>query len=204
MSDGPSGRRHPRKPTPAERREARARSDDPAEVLDAAARLLEGRPRSEDEVRRRLIRLGYPPELVVEAVARLLAVGYLDDEAFARTWVESRDRARPRSEHALRRELGQKGLDRELIDAVLDERREVALAGGGDATPDEAAAELLLAKKLGPILREPDPRRRLRRAYALLARNGFSPDVCSTVAKRALATGADDGSVEPDGDQGVG
>ena len=93
---------------------------------------------------------------------------------------------------------------RAQIDAVLDERREAALAGGGDATPDEAAAELLLAKKLGPILREPDPRRRLRRAYALLARNGFSPDVCSTVAKRALATGADDGSVEPDGDQGVG
>ena len=33
----------------------------------------------------------------------------LDDEAFARAWVESRDRARPRGERALRAELRQKG-----------------------------------------------------------------------------------------------
>ena len=37
-----------------------------------------------------------------------------------------------------------------------------------------------------------ETRRRLQRAYALLARNGFSPDVCSTVAKRALAASAED------------
>jgi regulatory protein len=189
VSDQPAGRPpRPRKPTPGERREERSRSDDPAEVLDAAARFLEARPRSEDEVRRKLLRLGYRPELVEDAVARLLSVGYLDDEAFARSWVESRDRARPRGEHALRRELGLKGLDRGLIDTLLDERRDGALAGG-DGAPgaDEAAAERLLAKKLGPILREPDSRRRLQRAYALLARNGFSPDVCSAVARRALA-----------------
>jgi regulatory protein len=178
----------PRKPTPAERRAQRARSDDPSEVLDAAARFLEARPRSEDEVRRKLLHLGYRADLVDGAVAQLLAVGYLDDEAFARSWVESRDRARPRGEHALRRELGQKGVDRALVDGILGERRDDARAGG-DGAPgaDEAAAERLLAKKLGPILREPDPRRRLQRAYALLARNGFSPDVCSAVARRGLA-----------------
>ncbi len=202
MSDERTGRPpRPRRPTPAERREQRARSDDPAEVLDAAARLLEARPRSEDEVRRKLLRLGYRAELVDEAVARLLALGYLDDEAFARSWVESRDRARPRGEHALRRELGQRGVDRALIDEVLGDRRDASTGAGGEApaSPDEAAAERLLAKKLAPILREPDPRRRLQRAYALLARNGFSPDVCSSVARRALATGAAEGGGEDDG-----
>lgn len=190
-----SGRRgrpsRPAKPTPAERRERRAASDDPAEVLDAAARFLEARPRSEDEVRRKLLRLGYRAEMVEDAVAKLLTVGYLDDEAFARSWVESRDRAKPRGEHALRRELGMKGVDRTLVDAVLGSRRDEAQAAAADAgdtpvDPDEAAAERLLARRLGPILREPDPRRRLQRAYALLARNGFSPDVCSSVARRVL------------------
>jgi regulatory protein len=182
------GRPRPRKPTVAERRERRAQSDDPAEVLDAAARFLEARPRSEDEVRRKLLRLGYRAELVEDAVARLLTAGYLDDEAFARTWVESRDRARPRGEHALRRELGMKGVDRALIDEVLGERRDDSRSEDETATsPDEAAAERLLAKKLGPILREPDARRRLQRAYALLARNGFAPDVCSSVSRRLLA-----------------
>ena len=33
----------------------------------------------------------------------------LDDEAFARAWVESRDRARPRGERAIRQELGSEG-----------------------------------------------------------------------------------------------
>jgi len=178
----------PRRPTPAERREERSRSADPAEALDAAARLLEARPRSEDEVRRRLLRLGYQPGLVDGAVARLLALGYLDDAAFARSWVESRDRARPRGEHALRRELAQKGLDASLVAEVLAERRDAVAAGAPDAPgADEAAAERLLARRLGPILREPDPRRRLGRAYALLARGGFAPDVCSAVARRALS-----------------
>lgn len=195
MSDergGGSRPPRPRKPTPAERREQRSRTEDPAEVLDAAARFLEARPRSEDEVRRKLLRLGYPSAMVEEAVGKLLTVGYLDDEAFARSWVESRDRAKPRGEHALRRELGLKGVDRQLIDEVLGERRDDASSDeDGQINPDEAAAERLLAKKLGPILREPDPRKRLQRAYALLARNGFSPDVYSTVAKRALAASAE-------------
>lgn len=191
MSDQRAGRPpRPPRPTPSQRREQRSAVDDPAEVLDAAARFLEARPRSEDEVRRRLLGLGYRAELVEEAVGRLLAVGYLDDEAFARAWVESRDRARPRGEHALRRELDQKGVDRAPVDELLEERRADAAAEDEAASPDEAAAERLLAKKLGPILREPDPRRRLQRAYALLARSGFSPDVCSAVARRVVTASA--------------
>jgi regulatory protein len=191
----PDGSRppRPRKPGPAERREQRAAVDDPAEVLDAAARFLEARPRSEDEVRRRLLRLGYRAELVDEVVGRLLTVGYLDDEAFTRAWVESRDRAHPRGEVALRRELGRLGVDRAVVDVVLEERREDAVADdGGAASPDEDAAERLLRKRLPSVLREPDPRRRLQRAYALLARNGFPPDVCSAVSRRVLSEGVDE------------
>jgi regulatory protein len=181
----------PRKPTPAERREQRATVEDPSEVLDAAARLLEARPRSVAEVRRRLLRLGYGSTLVDLTVVRLAELGYLDDEAFARAWVESRDRSKPRGEHALRRELGLKGVDRSLVDGVLVDRREAAAAAmDSDAeasSPDEAAAERLLARRMPSILREPDPRRRLQKGYALLARNGFTPDVCSVVTKRAIA-----------------
>jgi regulatory protein len=187
-----SGRTRPLKPTPAERRAQRAEVDDPAQVLEAGARFLEATHRSVAEVRRKLTRLGYRPELVAEAIERLAELGYLDDDAFARAWVESRDRAKPRGEHALRRELGLKGVDRSLVDAVLDDRRQDAFlaAGTADDVPssaDEAAAERLLAKKLPAILRESDPRRRLQRAYGLLARNGFGPDVCSSVSKRLLA-----------------
>jgi regulatory protein len=191
-----------RKPSPAERREQRAGVEDPAEVMEAAARLLEARPRSVAEVRRRLGRLGYRPSLVDGILERLAEMGYLDDEAFARAWVESRDRSKPRGEHALRRELGLKGVDRALVDGVLGDRRDAETSDehAAGVSADEAAATRLLGRKMASILREPDDRRRLQKAYGLLARNGFSPDVCSSVAKRALAAAgaADDDEAEDD------
>lgn len=183
-----------RKSTPAERREERGAVDDVATVLDAAARFLEARSRSESEVRQKLARLGYRSELIEETIGRLHTLHYLDDEAFARTWVESRDRSKPRGEHALRQELGRKGVDRETVDAVIEERRDAAASfaeAAGDLVPDnadEAAAERLLDRKRAALLREPDARRRMQKAYAMLARNGFAPGVCSLVARRVVAS----------------
>jgi regulatory protein len=184
-----------RRETPAEGRARRGAVDDPAAVLDAAARFLEVRPRSIDEVRRRLREAGYRADLVDGAIERLADLGMLDDEAFARAWVESRDRARPRGERALRSELRRKGVSGALIAEVLGERGSASTETGrtGDPasasdrasseSPDDVAAARLLARRGGPAAREPDLRRRRAKAYALLARHGFDPDV----AGRALA-----------------
>jgi len=179
-----------RRETPAEGRSRRGAVDDPAVVLDAAARFLEVRPRSVDEVRRRLRDAGYRLDLVVTAIERLTDLGMLDDEAFARAWVESRDRARPRGERALRSELRRKGVVDSIVTEVLGER-DAGLGGGaapdgGEApaeSADETAAARLLARRGAAAAREADPRRRRAKAYALLARNGFDPDV----AGRAVA-----------------
>lgn len=199
-----------RKPSLAERREQRAAETDPEVVLNAAARFLEVRPRSVAEVRRRLRSAGYAAELVERAVGRLVELGFLDDAAFARAWVESRDRARPRGERALRLELRQKGVGREETDEALDERRDEAAArsadddpdGGATGSADEAAAERLLARRASQLGRVPDPRVRRQRAYALLARNGFDPGVCSAVAKRfaEMPDGDDASEAEADAD----
>jgi len=155
------------------RRAERAEIDDPALVLAAALRFLEARPRSIAEVRRRLLTNGYRPELVDGCVERLLELGILDDEAFARTWVESRDRARPRGERALRSELAKKGIDRALTEGVLEER-EVA-----HPEADAEAARRVLARHASALARVADPRARRQRAYALLARSGFDPQTAT-------------------------
>lgn len=168
----------------AERRAERAQIGDPEIVLAAALRFLEARQRSTAEVRRRLTGSGYREELVAGAIERLTELGVLDDEAFARSWVESRDRARPRGERALRSELAQKGIDRQSLDTVLAERRDrVDEDGneGGDA--DASAARRLLARHARSLERIADPRARRNRAYALLARNGFD----SETAVQAIA-----------------
>jgi regulatory protein len=174
-----------RRETYAEQRERRGAVEDPQVVLEAAARFLEARSRSVAEVRRRLTSAGYRTELVDGAIARLADLGMLDDEAFARAWVESRDRARPRGERALRDELRLKGIDRSIIDTVLDDRR---MADDPTAVPDRGAAERLLAKNARTLERIADPRRRRERAYALLARNGFDPETCREMAARVAST----------------
>jgi regulatory protein len=173
----------------AERRERRGAVDDPQVVLDAALRFLEARSRSIAEVRRRLLSAGYRSELIDAAIVRLTELGMLDDAAFGAAWVESRDRARPRGEHAIRRELALKGVDRALVDELLAARREEQGPGA-----DQAAAERLLARHAKALARVADPRARRQRAYALLARNGFDPAVASDVARRLADGGLDDDS----------
>jgi regulatory protein len=178
----------------AERRERRAAIDDPQVVLEAAARFLEARSRSISEVRRRLSGAGYRTDLVEGAIAKLVDFGMLDDETFARAWVESRDRARPRGERAIREELRLKGIDRTIMDVVLADRRAEGAtvdADDGAVSVDRAAAERLVAKHRRALDRVADPRQRRQRAYALLARNGFDPETCREVAATLVMTEAE-------------
>ena len=192
----------PRRESFAERKERRAAVDDPAVVLEAAARFLEARSRSVSEVRRRLTGAGYRAELVEGAIERMTELGMLDDDVFARSWVESRDRARPRGERAIRDELRLKGIDRSTVDLVMEERREAALERGSEdgadppSGPDRVAAERLLAKHRRALQRVADPRQRRQRAYALLARNGFDPETCREVAASVVADAGASGDDE--------
>ncbi|MBI2776030.1 MAG: regulatory protein RecX [Chloroflexi bacterium] len=195
----------PRRPKPslAERRARRADVEDPAVVLDAALRFLEARARSVAEVRRRLTSAGYREDLVARAIERLGDLGMLDDAAFAAQWVESRDRARPRGERALGVELRRKGIDAATITETLEERRQAAVSSGNDhlgdggdaerrvsASPDESAARKLLARHAHALARVAEPRARRQRAYALLARNGFSPEIAADLSRDLVAVAA--------------
>ena len=168
------GRKRSTPESVAARRELRGQITDRGPVMEAAAVFLAARSRSVDETTKRLLHLGYPEPLVEDVVTRLIEMNYLDDEQFARAWVESRDRARPKGELGLRRELALKGVPREVVDSVMADREESA-AG---ENPDLAAARALLARRNAALSTEADFNRRRQKAYALLARNGFDPETC--------------------------
>jgi regulatory protein len=88
-------------------------------AVDQAARFLAYRPRSTEEVRRNLTAKKFIPAVIDPALDRLRSLGYLDDEAFARFWLDNRQTFKPRSPRALRYELRQKGVADSIIDAVL-------------------------------------------------------------------------------------
>lgn len=88
---------------------------------EAALRYLSYRPRSESEVRARLRRHRFADEYIGAVIDRLKEQGLVDDEAFARFWVENRASFSPRSRRLTGLELRRKGVAGEVIDRVVGE-----------------------------------------------------------------------------------
>ena len=93
--------------------------DDIERARAYALRLLKFRLRSEQELREKLAQKDFPADVVDQTVGRLKRGGLLDDELFARLWVEGRIR-RPLGPHRLRRELKKKGVEPRIIEAALE------------------------------------------------------------------------------------
>jgi len=99
------------------------RSDDEVnKAYDHAVRFLGYRPRSVSETRKNLIDKGYPEDAIEACLSKLISQGYLDDEAFARYWVDNRSEFKPRGGRALRAELRLKGIPDAVITTVLAEQ----------------------------------------------------------------------------------
>jgi regulatory protein len=108
---------------------ARLKAEDEGEVTyQKALHFLSYRPRSTMEVRQNLLHRGISEPLVDVTMDRLQEAGLVNDEAFARAWVENRNTFRPRGKPALRMELRRKGLNDEVIQSVLGALQEDNLA----------------------------------------------------------------------------
>ena len=64
---------------------------------------------------------GYDASLVEPVLARLIERGYVDDERFARLWIENRSVRKGISQKKLRLELQTKGVSQDIIDNCLSE-----------------------------------------------------------------------------------
>jgi regulatory protein len=146
-----------------------------AQCLDAALRFLASRPRSEREIVRRLNEKGYEPERIERVLGRLAEWKLVDDRAFAEYWLENRLLHRPKGARALRAELFQKGVGREVIDE--------ALAGERDEADDAYRA----AQKHALRLRVADQREFRQRLGQLLLRRGFDWEAIEAATNRLWA-----------------
>jgi regulatory protein len=137
-------------------------ADDVEKAREKALRFLSNRPRSEWEVRQNLRKASYEDEIIDRVIVRLRSVGLVDDAAFVRYWVDNRAQFRPRGEVALKQELRRKGIDREIIEAVLDENKH---------DEDQAALQSALAK--ADRYRQLSRQEFAQKLGAYLARRGF-------------------------------
>jgi len=141
----------------------------------AMDRLAE-RDRSRAELLAALARRRFPPEVAEGIVDQLEAEGLVDDERFARAWVESRSRTKGLARPVLRMELIRKGVAREIIDTVLEEL---------DPEAERQAAHRLVQRKMRSV-QGLDPTVQARRLTGMLARKGYGPQVAFEVVRAEL------------------
>lgn len=124
-------------------------------------------------MRSHLRRRGFEAGPIEQALGRLKELRLIDDEAFARFWLENRAAFRPRSRAMLRQELARKGISAATTSDVTAELDD--LAGARNA----AESRMRAFGGLAPI----ELRRKL---VAFLRRRGFSYDVSAQTARQLL------------------
>lgn len=140
-------------------------------AYNKAIKFLSYRSRSEKEVRDNLkkkLRDGsyFEPEIIERVVEKLKQQRFINDDEFAKMWIESRNRSKPISLRLLSIELKRKGISQDIIDANIVERG------------DENETDLQLAKKIVEMkierMKHLETGDIYRKLGSLLARRGFS------------------------------
>lgn len=138
--------------------------------FDKTLNLLSYRLRSEWELRDYLKRKDCPPEIIEKILNKLSVNGYVNDEQFARRWVENRRLLKATSRRRLAQELKQKRISNEIIDKVLaDDKAE---------TDEREVLRALVERKRA---RYPDKLKLMQ----YLARQGYSYDDIKSVLSEA-------------------
>ena len=131
--------------------------------FNQALNLLSYRSRSALEMTRYLEGKGYAPTTLQAVLVRLEEEGLLNDDRFAKEWIENRNTFRPRSQSQLKAELRFKGLAESAIDSAIEE------SGVDDATLAMAAARKQVRR-----YHSPDYETYRKKLGNALLRRGFS------------------------------
>ena len=168
---------------------ARSDSKPPNDYLQAkqaALRLLAYRPRSVEELRRRL-KERFSEPAVEQTVAALRTQGLLDDAAFAREWRCQRERLRPRGPATIANELRRLGVDSEVVDDALAD-----FDAAGNAYRAAARYASRQSRQDYPEFR--------RKLWAFLQRRGFDAAVVRQTVERLWQELFDSDHSHVDGD----
>lgn len=138
---------------------------------------LTGQARSRKELSDKLAARNVPEDIAGRLLDRFEEVGLVDDEAFARSWIASRQPGKGLARRALAQELRRKGVDDEVAREALDEI---------DPADEESAARAMVRKKLRSLGRVDDTTA-TRRLVGMLARKGYGSGLAFAVVREELA-----------------
>jgi regulatory protein len=143
---------------------------DPSEkAREQALRLLRVRARSVSELRQRLMKYGHAPTVVDQVIARLTAVGLLDDHRFALDRATYLSQQRGQGPRKVRAALSRWGIAAETIDTAITHAYQ-------NISADHMMRDILRRRFGERVLAVgADPKLRAKAQRFLLSR-GFEPD----------------------------
>ncbi len=149
--------------------------------LESAIRFLGYRPRSEKEVKDNLLKKKAPTEIIDKIISWLKEQRFLNDEEFAKWWIEQRTTFRPKGIRIVKLELKQKGIGQDIIDKVL-QSSELRIQN------DDESAKKIVEKKIGKY--KDLPKYEIyQKLGAHLARRGFDWDTIKSSIDEVLRDG---------------
>jgi regulatory protein len=145
-----------------------------ARVMGDAYRLLGHRARSREELRRRLLAKQHGEQAIDDALERLTTDGFLDDAAFARSYVADKRKLGGWGDERIRRGLRELGVAAPDADEAL---------GSGETREDDELDRALAALRRRGAPEQPLEAAR-RRAFQALQRRGFSSSIAYAAVRR--------------------
>lgn len=151
------------------------KEEEAKKAINAALNFLSYRQRSEKEIRGKLREKGYEENYIERAISFCKKETYIDDEAFATSFVRDKINLNNFGSYRLRNELSLKGVDSDIVERVLDEN-----------TADEYDRALELAIKKFSSYKDDDRNKIYRKLGGFLQRKGYSFDIVSKILKELL------------------
>ena len=149
-------------------------------------RALTGAPKTRQQLAELLAKRGLPDDAAETVLDRFTEVGLIDDAAFARAWVNSRQAGRGLARRALSAELRAKGVEPDVAAEAV---------GEVDDEDERVAARRLVERRLG-AMRRLDRVTATRRLMGMLARKGYNGGLAAAVIREALDSVGADGAAD--------
>ncbi len=124
---------------------------------------------SQKELELKLLSAGFDDGAIGKAIKELQSLGYINDELYARKFINDRLKLKPKAKRFLKYELMRKGITAEMADTLLDEYK----------IDEYEMAEMLLQKKFCRFDLD-DAKIRIR-AYNFLKNRGYDENIIKTL-----------------------
>ncbi len=148
--------------------------NDAVDETESSRPTIKPKPYTKSEMGQRLAREGFSEKAIGTAIEELIDSGHIRDRKYAENWVVRRQKSNPRGKTLLKRELLDKGVDRETAEQVVAQVE----------TENEATLALQIAQKRVKQYRQLPVHVAKRRLHGFLARRGFESEIVRQVLEQ--------------------